>query len=256
VSAEIFDDLVAEQERLEEILAALPAAAWHRPAAVDGWSVRDVVLHLAQTEEAVVLTATGGDGSGASVANPGPGFAVGRAPAGTIDAVMDRMVRADGSEPGEVFARWRAARRAAVAALCAADPATPLAWAQTPLKPATLATTRLAEHWAHGLDITGPLGVAFPDTGRLRHIAWLGHSTLPYAFTLAGLSPQAVYCELTAPDGATWRYGPPEAESTVTGPAGDFCRVGARRLRPERSGLVARGPHAGTALQVLRNYAA
>ena len=38
-----------------------------------------------------------------------------------------------------------------------------------PAKPATLATTRLAEHWAHGLDITGPLRVEFPDTGRLRH---------------------------------------------------------------------------------------
>jgi hypothetical protein len=34
-----------------------------------------------------------------------------------------------------------------------------------PVKPATLATTRLTEHWAHGLDITGPLGVDFPDTG-------------------------------------------------------------------------------------------
>ena len=33
-----------------------------------------------------------------------------------------------------------------------------------PVKPATLATTRLAEHWAHGLDITGPLGIDFPDT--------------------------------------------------------------------------------------------
>ncbi|HET8640366.1 MAG TPA: wyosine base formation, partial [Pseudonocardiaceae bacterium] len=60
----------------------------------------------------------------------------------------------------------------------------------------------------------------------------------------------------TAPDGATWCYGPPEAESAITGPAGDFCRVGARRLRPERSGLLARGPYAETALRVLRNYAA
>jgi hypothetical protein len=40
-----------------------------------------------------------------------------------------------------------------------------------PLKPATLATTRLTEHWAHALDITGPLGIELPDTGRLRHVA-------------------------------------------------------------------------------------
>ena len=57
-----------------------------------------------------------------------------------------------------------------------------------PVKPATLATTRLAEHWAHGLHITGPLGVDSPDTERLRHVAWLAHRTLPYAMTLAGSS--------------------------------------------------------------------
>ena len=47
-----------------------------------------------------------------------------------------------------------------------------------PIRPATLATTRLAEHWAHGLDITVPLGISFPDTGRLRHVAWLAHRSL------------------------------------------------------------------------------
>ena len=49
----------------------------------------------------------------------------------------------------------------------AADPDRPLEWVGAPVKPATLATTRLAEHWAHGLDIAGPLGAEFPDTGRL-----------------------------------------------------------------------------------------
>jgi hypothetical protein len=35
---------------------------------------------------------------------------------------------------------------------------------------------RLAEHWAHGMDITGPLSLDFPDTGRLRHVARLSVS--------------------------------------------------------------------------------
>ena len=60
---------------------------------------------------------------------------------------------------------------------------------RAPLKPATLATTRLAEHWAHALDIVEPLGIPFPDTDRLRHIAWLGHGTLPYAFGLPASRP-------------------------------------------------------------------
>jgi uncharacterized protein (TIGR03084 family) len=152
-----------------------------------------------------------------------------------------------------VVQRWRSARRAAWTALRRPDPRRPVPWVVSSLKPRTLATTRLAEHWAHALDITVPLGLDYPDTTRLRHIAWLGHGTLPYAFALAGDEPHDVCCELTAPDGTIWRYGPPDADSSITGPAGAFCRVGARRLAPERSGLVAHGPHGAAAL---RNYAA
>ncbi len=128
---------------------------------------------------------------------------------------------------------------------------------EAPLKPATLATTRLAEHWAHGLDITGPLGISFPDTVRLSHIAWLAHRSLSYAFALAGEQPHEVFCQLTAPDGTThWQYGPSHADSAITGPAGAFCRVAAQRLAPDQSGLRAQGPHSATALHVLRTYAA
>ena len=123
-------------------------------------------------------------------------------------------------------------------ALRGADPGQPLSWVEAPMKPATMATTRLAEHWAHGLDITGPLDIPFPDTDRLRHIAWLAHRTLPYAFARAGLGAQDVRCDLTAPDGVTsWEFGPDTAGSAIGGPAGDFCRVAAQRLPPEGSGL-------------------
>jgi uncharacterized protein (TIGR03084 family) len=156
-----------------------------------------------------------------------------------------------------VLQRWQQARTSSLAALRAADPGQPLPWVDAPLKPATLATTRLAEHWAHGLDITGPLRIDFPDTGRLRHIAWLAHRTLPYAFAGAGLPAAEVSCELTAPDGVTvWRYGLPGAGSAITGPAGAFCRVAVRRLAADQSGLHATGPDAATALRLLRTYAA
>ncbi len=166
------------------------------------------------------------------------------------------MVRADRDEPERVFERWREARRGALVVLRQADPDTRIPWATNPLSPTTLATTRLAEHWAHGLDITEPLGVAFPDTPRLRHVAWLAHRTLPYAFTLAGAQPPEVRCELTGPEGERWELGPPDATSRITGPAGDFCRVGARRMSPEASRLRASGPHGTDALRALRNYAA
>jgi uncharacterized protein (TIGR03084 family) len=241
---EVFDDLEAEEERLETILAGLDDEQWLTPSAAAGWSVCDVVLHLAQTEEAVVSTAAMTSGRDRWEREPG-----------TLDELMDVAVAAERAAPAAVLERWREARRAAVTHLRTADPHQPLPWAAAPLKPRALATTRLAEHWAHGLDITGPLEIDFPDTDRLRHVAWLAHRTLPYAFALAGLEPADVGCVLTAPDGSTWEYGPSDAASTISGSAGMFCRVGAQRVDPARSGLRTTGPHGHTALALLRNYA-
>ena len=115
---------------------------------------------------------------------------------------------------------------------------------------------RLAEaEEAYIKGLTEPLGIGYPDTMRLRHIAWLGHSTLPYAFGVTGQPAAAVYCELTAPDGSSWRFGDPAAESAIIGAAGAFCRVGAQRLAPAESGLQTRGPRGDDALRLLRNYA-
>ncbi|HEX6519017.1 MAG TPA: maleylpyruvate isomerase family mycothiol-dependent enzyme [Streptosporangiaceae bacterium] len=254
----IFDDLSAEEERLESILLGLSDVEWRSESGAAGWTVADVVLHLAQSEEGVVASAAGADlrstiaaGTAGSAGSAGSGGS-----AGTVNDRADELVRAERAAPTEVFARWRRARRDALDALRAADPQQPLTWVAGPVKPATLATTRLAEHWAHGLDITGPLGIEFADNERLRHIAWLAHRTLPYALTMAGEQPVEVRCELTAPDGTgRWTFGPEDAQSSISGQAGAFCRVGAQRLSPEASGLRTTGPHGTTALRVLRTYA-
>jgi uncharacterized protein (TIGR03084 family) len=240
----VVDELVAEGARLESILGLLTEAQWLTESGAAGWSMADVVLHLAQSDEGVVSSAGG-------VYRP-----EGSAEGGTVDEWAARRVAAERGAPAQVFTRWLQARDAAVEALRAADPQVPLQWVTGTVKPATLATTRLAEYWAHGLDITGPLGIDFPDTSRLRNIAWLAHRTLPYALSLAGEAPVAVRCVLAAPDGvATWTFGPDEADSEINGPAGDFCRVAAQRLDPAESGLRAVGSQGATALRVVRTYA-
>lgn len=295
---DVVDDLEAEQDRLEAVLAGLSPAQWTASSAAAGWSIADVVLHLAQTEEAVAATLSG-------EAEP----ANWRRFADSVDDAMARMVAAERDSPPAIFDRWRLARRASVAGLRAADPARPVRWAVGTVKPRTLATTRLAEHWAHALDIVTPLNLDYPDTARLRHIAWLGFTTLPYAFRLAGQHYTPITCDLTAPDGTHWHFGTPPtggpavdradrdpaagrsdhdsapggpdrrpaadrahrdsavgrpdrdpaadhaAGGTISGSAGAFCRVGARRLAPAESGLRTSGPRAALALSLLRNYA-
>lgn len=241
---DVLDDLQAEHERLEALLAPLSDEQWDTPSAAEGWSVADVVLHLAQTEEAVAASAA---------QRP---LQMWSGVAGSVDDVAESAVRTERAGGPAVLARWQAARRAALAALRAADPKARLPWVTGTLTPRALGTTRLAEHWAHGLDIAGPLGLPFPDTTRLRHVAWLGHRTLPYAFQVAGLEPREVACELTGPDGDTWSFGDLSCGAVIRGAAGEFCRVGAHRLTPDETSLVAEGPDAQAALRVLRNYAA
>lgn len=239
---DVLADLAAEEEAIEAILSGFTDAQWAAPSAAQGWTVADVVLHLAQTEEAVAASLAGerfewrGEGE-------------------SLDAAMARLVREQSGAADATFARWKAARRAALIALRDADPARVVQWAAAPLRPRTLATARLAEHWAHALDITTPFGIDYPDTDRLRHIAWLAHASLPYAFAIAEQPPADVFCELTAPSGEIWRFGPEGADSTISGSASAFCRVGAQRLAPDESGLVTTGPHGARALSALRSYA-
>ena len=49
-----------------------------------------------------------------------------------------------------------------------------------------------------------------------------------------------------------WQFGSPGAESGICGPAGAFCRVAARRLAPQDSGLTVTGPQGAVALRLLR----
>ncbi|HEY2305811.1 MAG TPA: maleylpyruvate isomerase N-terminal domain-containing protein, partial [Streptosporangiaceae bacterium] len=86
----IFDDLEAEQDRLEEILTGLDGAQWLAPSAAAGWSVADVVLHLAQTEEAVVASVDG------AALRPERESGV------TVDQLADDMVRAQRADPAVV----------------------------------------------------------------------------------------------------------------------------------------------------------
>ena len=250
---DVIDDLVEEHEHLEGILSSLDDPQWDAASLAEGWTIADVVLHLAQTDEAIVESCkVARDDPGA--VSVWAGLAV--EPDDTVDSVVARWVANERAAGDAVFARFRHAWRQSIDALRSTDPSTRVPWAAAPLRPQVLATTRIAEHWAHGLDITEPLGIPFPDTARLRHIAWLGHRTLPYALSLIGEGAQDVRAELTGPDGEQWTFGPDDAASTITGSVGAFCRVGAQRLAPEASGLETSGPVGALALSVLRNYAA
>src|ERR1700732_3391650 len=104
----IFDDLEAEQERLESILVALDEEQWASPSGASGWTIADVVLHLAQSEEAVAASVETASVEGAEAVRGGLGTGLGNQPgSATTDEVAERAVRAERADASTVLRRWQ-----------------------------------------------------------------------------------------------------------------------------------------------------
>src|SRR5260370_39838048 len=54
---DILTALAEQDDELDGLLAGLDEAGWARPSRCEGWTVADVVLHLAQTDEMTVASA-------------------------------------------------------------------------------------------------------------------------------------------------------------------------------------------------------
>jgi uncharacterized protein (TIGR03084 family) len=241
---EILADLVAEQQTLDQVLQRSPERDWKRKTPAAGWTVQDVISHLAWSEERA-LRAIEGDKTLLREVKAYPG----------IDAYNDTgIILGRTKRPQEVIEWWRHARAAVVDALSHTPSDTRIKWLAGPISARTFATARLMETWAHGLDITSALGREVVDTARLRHIAWLGWKTLPFAFKGAGEAYRApIRVELAGPGYARWVFGPEGSDQVVRGNAGDWCRLVVRRLDGVGS-LTATGDTAVAALRIARAY--
>ena len=250
------DDAVAalaeQQTELSRLLASVDGDGWERASRCAGWTVADVTLHVAQTNEMAL----------ASVEGRFPEFvaamAAGLAPASSIDDGAAAMVARERGEPGPaVRARWQSSADAFLAAVARVDLHQRVTWVAGELSVRTLAATRLAETWIHTGDVAFAFGA--PPTGGdgLRYIARLAWRTLPYAFARAG-RPQAgpVAFRLRAPDGDRWDFVPDtEPVTTITGDALDLCLVAAQRANASDTGLRGEGPDAAAVLELVRTYA-
>lgn len=224
---------------------------WRRGSACAGWSVADVLLHLAQTNEMATASARGRLLEEA-------GGAVWAATGADVDEAAGAAVAAQRVATGnEVHARWQQSADDMAAAFHEADPAARVRWVVGDMSSRTLATTRIAETWIHTGDVAVGLGVAHPPTDRLSHIAYLVHRTVPYAFTRGGLEPpDPVAFVLSSPTGGEWTFGDPASAATVVrGPAHDLCLVAGQRANATDTALVATGPDADDLLALMRTFA-
>ena len=99
------------------------------------------------------------------------------------------------------------------------------------MKPVTLATTRLAEHWAHGLDITGPLGMPYrTPTGCGNGLAGAPDAAVRVVVAREGARDGVMIYRPGRSDAVADRPG--DAESAISGPRPISARVAAQRLAP------------------------
>ncbi len=243
---EILADLVAEQQALDQMLQRIPERDWRKKTPAKRWTVLDTISHLAATEEVArsVLTADGAALTEALSHDSVDEF-------NEVGVKLGRTKR-----PQEVIEWWRHNRAAVVDAMSRMQAGHRVHWFASDMSVRTLATTRLMETWAHGLDVQVALDKPAEDTPRLRHVAWLGWVTLPYAFDRAGEPyPEPIRVELVGPGYARWVFGPEGVTDVIRGSASDWCRVVVRRMDARKAeNLAATGDTAAMALKIAQAY--
>ncbi len=244
----IIDDLRAESDELDALVAPLAPERWTAPTPAAGWTIAHQIGHLLWTDRVALTTVTDearfAELLAAAAANP----------TGFVDDGADEMAT---RPPAELLRDWRLTRTRLHTALLAVPDGRKLPWFGPPMSAASMATARLMETWAHGLDVADALGVKRPATPRLRSIAHLGVRTRDYSFVVNGLTPPAepFLVELRAPDGTIWSWGPDDASQRVTGSAEDFCFLVTQRRPLGTLDIAAQGVDAQRWLTIAQAFA-
>lgn len=253
VGGDVVAALVAQQEELRGLVEDRDDAALSSPTRCEGWSAADVLLHLAQTNEAAVASVAGRLGEFRLGGVGGEGAA-------DVDELADLAVAAErAAAPTTIRDRWWASAQAQADAFRGCDPSARVLWVSGELAARSLASTRLSETWIHTVDVASAFGVVPVPTDRLWHVARLAWRTVPYAFERAGRSLSGpVAFALTAPDGSTWAFGLEGGDAPATvlrGSAAALCEVAGQRADAADVDLSADGPDAAGVLSLVRTFA-
>ena len=244
----IVADLRAESDDLDALVAPLPAHRWAEPTPAAGWTIAHQIGHLLWTDRVALTAVTDEAGFAAALE------AAQADPIGFVDSAADELAAV---APAELLTDWRVTRRRLHEALLTVPDGRKLPWFGPPMSAASMATARLMETWAHGLDVADALGVKRPATERLRSIAHIGVRTRDNAFAVNNLAPptEPFLVELRAPGGETWTWGPPDAAQRVTGSAEDFCFLVTQRRPLGALDVTAHGPDAQRWLGIAQAFA-
>lgn len=238
-------DLEAEHDALDAVVADITEDQWNTDTPAEGWDVKDTIVHLIHADVAARIAVTEPDR-----------FL--ELKTGLLTSGFESVFGSkDGKTGTEILAWWRDERSQMLTAFAARGPKDRIPWFGPDMSALSFATARLMETWSHGQDVADTIGVAWPPTDRLRHVAHIGVSTRGWSYVNRGLdAPDGpVHVALTSPSGETWHWGADDAADRISGPAEEFCLVVTQRRRPEETSLVAEGPLAEEWIEIAQAFA-
>ena len=254
-------DLRSEHDSLDAVVSHLDQDGWAKATPAAGWDVGDTISHLTFFDEQATLAIDDPPAFEERKAQLISSIAAGDQP----DVAIGRGMRRAG-DAGALLDRWRASRNALIArARRAADDAggSPprVTWYGPPMSLASFISARIMETWAHGADVRDAVGepLEASASGRLRHVCHLAYGARPFAFAVHGIEDPGdpVAMVVQAPDGGTWTWGPPAADTdnVISGSALDVALVFTQRRHPSRTGVKATGATAETWLSIAQAFA-
>jgi uncharacterized protein (TIGR03084 family) len=244
----LIEDLSAEQQALDAIVAHIDGPTWCEQTPAIGWKVSDQIGHLTFFDDRATMAITDPEAFTAEVALA----------AADIDAYMDgHLEGARASTAQELLTAWRTGRADLRDALMTVAPSDRVQWYGPDMSARSFATARLMEVWAHGQDVVDAIGADRQATARLRHVAQLGVQTMGWSFIVNGLPPPdaPVNVELAGPGGHSWSWGDTEAVDTVTGDAEEFCLVVTQRRNVADTQLAITGDTATQWMSIAQAFA-
>ena len=238
---EVMRDLAAgfasECDALHELLAPLPDSAWDRPTQFKGWTLNDILAHLAFFDTAASLALR--DEAAlvdlfskwrAAVAAGTPSLQFTHAWLGNVRGAA-------------LLALWREQSLQVAQEYAQADPKRRIKWAGPDMSVRSSLSARLMETWSHAQAIYDLLGRTRVNGDYLRNVAELGINTYKWTFMNRGLpvpEPQP-FVRLAAPSGAVWEWGSNATGESIEGRASEFCQVVAQTRNVADTALRVQG---------------
>ena len=212
---EILSNLVAEQQLLDQYLQSIPVRNWNTKTTYKNWDITAHVSYLAALE----------DLANNALKKKGTEFNKYRGPKGLEKFEKEAIKKGSDMRPQDVIEWWRMSRASVIETLAKSSPGKKLTWWKNEIDCRTFAVTKLAETWAHSLDVYDAMKKDYEDTVRVEHVALFGWLNAEQASKVNKTKYQDLRIELIGPEYKAWQFGDEQSENSIKGNASDWCRV-------------------------------